>query len=92
MPENCINLIPMAMEPLALSTAQQFESERFGRAIDATDDLPTLRGLAKQLLQAWMTQRAATHWVMRQGLRPIQIPPLPTPAAADVAPWDDPLA
>lgn len=80
------------MEPLALSTAQQFESERFGRAIDATNDLSTLRDLAKQLLQAWMTQRAATHWVMRQGLRPIQIPPLPTPAAADVAPWDDPLA
>ncbi len=80
------------MEPLALSTAQQFESERFGRAIDATDDVPTLRGLAKQLLQAWLTQRAATAWTMRQGLRPIEIPPLPAPAGDPVAPWDDPLA
>jgi hypothetical protein len=80
------------MEPLALSTAQQFESERFGRAIDATDDVPTLRGLAKQLLHAWLTQRAATAWTMRQGLKPIEIPPLPAPAGADVAPWDDPLA
>ena len=38
------------------------------RAIDAVDDVPTLQGMCKQLLEAWMTQRAATTWVMRQGL------------------------
>lgn len=79
------------MEPLALSAAQQFEVERFGRAIDTTDDVPTLRGLAKQLLQAWMSQRAATTWAMRQGLRPIEIPPH-APATPPTEPWDDPLA
>lgn len=57
------------MEPLTLTTAQAFELERMSRAIDATTDVQALQGLAKQLLQAWQTQRAATAWVMRQGLR-----------------------
>ncbi len=49
-----------------LSIGQQFEIERFNRAIDATADPEQLRRLAKQLLQAWHTQKAATHWVMAQ--------------------------
>lgn len=55
-------------EPLALSLGQQFELERMSRAIDATADPQALRGLAKQLLQAWHSQKAATQWVMRQQL------------------------
>jgi hypothetical protein len=55
-------------EPLALSLGQQFELERMTRAIDATCDPQALRGLAKQLLQAWHSQKAATQWVMRQQL------------------------
>jgi hypothetical protein len=55
-------------EPLALSIGQQFELERMSRAIDATADPQALRGLAKQLLQAWHSQKAATQWVMRQQL------------------------
>ena len=54
--------------PIELSTSQQFEIERFSRAIDATADPDQLRQLAKQLLQAWHTQKAATNWVMRQQL------------------------
>ena len=57
-----------AMEPLALTASQEFEIERFSRAIDATGDVATLRAIAKQLLQAWMTQKAATKWAMRQAL------------------------
>jgi hypothetical protein len=38
------------------------------RAIDATLDPQALQGLAKQLLQAWHSQKAATQWVMRQQL------------------------
>ena len=34
----------------------------------ATGDPQALRGLAKQLLQAWHSQKAATQWVMRQQL------------------------
>ena len=55
-------------EPLALSLGQQFELERMSRAIDETGDVAALRGIAKQLLQAWQSQKAATQWVMRQQL------------------------
>ncbi len=55
------------MQPkVDLSIGQQFEIERFNRAIDATADPDQLRHLAKQLLQAWQMQKAATHWVMTQ--------------------------
>jgi hypothetical protein len=66
-------------EPLALSLGQQFELERMTRAIDATGDTQVLRGLAKQLLQAWHSQKAATQWVMRQQL---DSPPRTTAALA----------
>ena len=63
-------------EPLSLSLGQQFELERMNRAIDSTADLQTIQGLAKQLLQAWHSQKAATQWVMRQQLGgPTQMPP-----------------
>ena len=52
--------------PIELSVGQQFEIERFSRAIDATADADELRNLAKQLLQAWHTQKAATNWVIAQ--------------------------
>jgi len=55
-------------EPLSLSLGQKFELERMSRAIDATVDPQALKGLAKQLLQAWQSQKAATQWVMRQQL------------------------
>jgi len=69
-------LAPLAMsEPLALSLGQKFELERMNRAIDATADPQALRGLAKQLLQAWHSQKAATQWVMRQQLgSPARVP------------------
>jgi hypothetical protein len=51
-----------------LSVDQQFEIERVSRAIDANTDAEQLRSLAKQLLQAWHTQKAATNWVIQQQL------------------------
>lgn len=57
-------------DAMALSLGQRFEIERFNRAIDATADPGELRRIAKQLLQAWHTQKAATHWVINQQ-RPI---------------------
>ena len=53
-------------EPLALTLGQKFELERMIRVIDSTADLQALQGLAKQLLKAWHSQKAATEWVMRQ--------------------------
>ena len=61
--------IPPAMPPtMELSIGQQFEIERFSRAIDATADPEALKAIAKQLLQAWQTQKAATNWVIGQQL------------------------
>lgn len=57
--------LPSGME---LSTAQQFEIERHSRLLDDIEDVETLRNLAKLLLQSWFSQKAATAWVMRQGL------------------------
>ena len=51
---------------VSLSVAQQFDVERMNRAIELTLDSQTLQVIAKQLLQAWHSQRAATVWVMRQ--------------------------
>lgn len=59
----------MAMD-INLTVSQQFEIERFSRAIDATQDTTQLRAIAKQLLQAWHTQKAATNWVMAQQMGP----------------------
>lgn len=70
-------------EPLALSLGQQFELERMSRAIDETADPKVLQGIAKQLLQAWQSQKAATQWVMRQQL---SAPPSLGSSIADA--WD----
>ncbi len=70
-------------EPLALTLGQKFELERMSRAIDATTDPQVLRGLAKQLLEAWHSQKAATQWVMRQSLG---APPTINPSST-AQPW-----
>ncbi|NDA75892.1 MAG: hypothetical protein EBZ96_03330 [Synechococcaceae bacterium WB9_3_282] len=51
---------------LGLSLGQKFEVERISRAIDSEVDPTVLRGIAKQLLNAWQTQKAATSWVIKQ--------------------------
>ena len=53
-------------EPNGLSFTQQFDLERMNRAIESTIDPQHLQVLAKQLLQAWHSQRAATAWITRQ--------------------------
>ena len=52
-------------ETVGLSVAQQFDVERMNRAIESTLDPQKLQVIAKQLLQAWHSQRAATVWVIR---------------------------
>jgi hypothetical protein len=56
------------VNPLELTMGQKFELEKMGRVIDSTTDLKVLQGLCKQLLGAWMSQKAATAWVMRGNL------------------------
>ena len=75
-------------DAISLSMAAQFETERIGRLIDTTDDPGQLRRICRMMLQGWMTQKAASEWLIRQGTTP---PPVPAMVADLVAPWDDPL-
>jgi hypothetical protein len=56
------------MDSIKITASQQFEIERFSRVIDATEDVPALRSIAKSLLSAWMIQRSATIWAFGQSL------------------------
>ena len=45
---------------------QQFEAETIKRSIDDTDDLDTLKALARELADLYVKQRAATAWVIAE--------------------------
>ena len=49
-----------------LSLPQQFEAESIKRSIDDTDDLDTLKAMAKNLADLYVRQRAATAWVIAE--------------------------
>ena len=49
-----------------LSLLQQFEAESIKRSIDDTDDLDTLKALARELADLYIRQRAATAWVIAE--------------------------
>ena len=59
---------------IQLTTEQQFQIEQFNRALDTTQDPEQLRHLARQLMQAWQTQKAATCWVLKQDMPPLMAP------------------
>ena len=61
-----ISTEPNQPNAIALSLSQTFELEKMQRVIDSCDNASELKALAKQLLSAWMTQKAACLWVMRQ--------------------------
>ena len=61
--------MPADPAPMELSLSQRFELEAHSRLIDDLTDVETLRSIAKLILQSWYSQKAATAWVMRQGLR-----------------------
>jgi hypothetical protein len=53
---------------IELSMNQKFEMEKMSRVIDNCNDLAELKSLTKTLLSAWMTQKAATAWMIREQL------------------------
>ena len=54
---------------MGMTINQKFELEKISRVIDATSDPQQLQQIAKQLLQAWHAQRAATDWAIRQQMQ-----------------------
>lgn len=59
-----------------LSLQQKFELERQLRIIGEEHDIEKLRGLCKQLVEAWHTQKAATIFFMRETLANAQPNPI----------------
>lgn len=53
---------------MELSMGQKFELEKMNRAIDSCTSVDELRSLAKTLTSAWMTQKAAIAWMIREQL------------------------
>jgi hypothetical protein len=53
---------------MELTTSQKFEIAKFNMIIDQCDDIEKLREISKQLLTAWMTQRAATQHSIKSTL------------------------
>lgn len=51
---------------MELTMGQKFELEKMNRAIDSCSSIDELRSLAKTLTSAWMTQKAAIAWMIRQ--------------------------
>ena len=68
-PDPAAGFLPADPAPMELTPAQAFEVERHGRLLDGIEDVQTFRNMAKLLLQSWYAQKAATAWVMRQGMR-----------------------
>lgn len=54
---------------MELSMGQRFEMEKMNRAIDGCEDIKELKSLAKTMVSAWMTQKAAIAWMIREQLR-----------------------
>lgn len=53
-------------DAIKLSMGQRFEMEKMNRAIDSCNSVSELQTLAKSLVSAWMTQKAATAWMIRE--------------------------
>lgn len=58
------------IEPFKLSINQEFEKEKMARVIDSVEDVKELREIAKQLLSAWLSQQAASEWILKTTLVP----------------------
>ena len=56
------------MAPIELTLVQAFEVERLKRDIDAQTDAAELRALAKDLLRAWLSEKATTDQAIRSQL------------------------
>lgn len=59
--------IPETTTPgMVLNPSQQFEMVKLSRMIDSVNDVNELKLIARKLLEAWFTQKAATNWLISQ--------------------------
>lgn len=55
-------------DSIEVTLSQQFELDKMNRTIEACENTDDLKKLAKLFAQAWVNQKAATAWAMRQSL------------------------
>lgn len=55
-------------DSLQLSDSQKFEIESMNRTVDQCNNLEELKSLSKSLISAFMSQKVATAWALRQSL------------------------
>jgi hypothetical protein len=65
-----MSLSESGVEPIEITLTQQFELDKMNRTIDACRDIGELQKLAKLFAHAWMNQKAATAWALKQALPP----------------------
>lgn len=75
---------PFMANPLELSLSDSFNRERFTRIINESSDVKELRQIAVLLLGSWLTQKAATQWILKEAMsKPFAVSPetvnLPVP-------------
>ena len=56
------------MEPIALTIEQHFTQHQMLQTVDACTDLDALKMVSKQVIEAYMAQKAATAWALKQTL------------------------
>lgn len=54
------------LQPIELTTSQQFDLERMTRAIDACQDVERPRAMTHRLARSWMAQQAVLRWHVDQ--------------------------
>jgi len=57
-------------DSIEVTLSQQFELDKMNRTIEACQNVDDLKKIAKLFAQAWVNQKAATNWAMRQSLPP----------------------
>lgn len=55
-------------ELFQLTMEQSFSLQKYSRIIDETNDISTLKEIAKLMLSSYQRQRAATQWVMKKAI------------------------
>lgn len=57
-------------DSIEVTLSQQFELDKMNRTIEACQNIDDLKKMARLFAQAWVNQKAATAWAMRQSLPP----------------------
>ena len=64
--QRIVTISPVNIRLMEIALHQQFEKQRLQGVIDQSKDLTELKDLAKQLVDLYFKQKAATAWAIDQ--------------------------